>query len=449
MTKPLLTRKMMSRLLEMARNASSGTAGLFRVETPAEGIDPLQWLKAAELFPKTYWRNRENTLELAGMGVAWEASGHHITSFGDHLAHAASLLQRAPAGLRCFAAMRFDPHRQSAKAWEAYGSYRLWIPRFEVVQREGASTAAYNGWANTSRDSLAAEWRPYGEVENYQIESATSVLTQREDIPDREAWNVLVRDALSPVSQETIEKVVLARETRLSFARNVDPPALLSRLKEQHSDNFLFGFQLDRRQAFVGAPPERLYKRENRHVQSEAVAGTRPRGATSEEDDVNADALLASAKDRREHHFVEQNIEAALSTLCETYCADEHVSIMRLPHCQHLVRRYRGVLNAGHTDAELLLSLHPTPAVGGVPTASAMQFLRDHEPFDRGWYAGPVGWISAESAEFAVAIRSARIDGDGLSLYSGAGVVRESVPDLEWTELETKIGAFLDALSVR
>jgi menaquinone-specific isochorismate synthase len=95
------------------------------------------------------------------------------------------------------------------------------------------------------------------------------------------------------------------------------------------------------------------------------------------------------------------------------------------------------------TDAEVLLALHPTPAVGGYPRREALEEIRALEPFDRGWYAGPVGWIGAEGSEFAVGIRSGLVRGNSLALFSGAGIVAGSVPEDEWAEIEQKIGGFV------
>src|SRR5690606_13237925 len=100
-----------------------------------------------------------------------------------------------------------------------------------------------------------------------------------------------------------------------------------------------------------------------------------------------------------------------------------------------------------HMDADLLRGLHPTPAVGGVPRDRAMAFIASRENFDRGWYAGPVGWISSDAAEFAVAIRSGIVDGDTLALYSGAGIVEGSEPAAEWGEIEQKMSNFLGVLT--
>ena len=112
----------------------------------------------------------------------------------------------------------------------------------------------------------------------------------------------------------------------------------------------------------------------------------------------------------------------------------------------HLFSRVVGQLKDGVGDGQLIKRLHPTPAVGGYPTENALAEIERLEPFERGWYAGPVGWVSAEAAEFAVAIRSGMLERNSLSLYSGAGIVPGSTPQLEWEEIEHKIGDFLEII---
>jgi menaquinone-specific isochorismate synthase len=115
---------------------------------------------------------------------------------------------------------------------------------------------------------------------------------------------------------------------------------------------------------------------------------------------------------------------------------------MKLARGRHLRSKVRGTLEDGVTDAALLDAMHPTPAVGGHPRSEALEQIRTLEPFDRGWYAGPVGWIGQEASEFAVGIRSGLVRGRTLALFSGAGIVAGSVPEEEWAEIEQKIGDF-------
>jgi menaquinone-specific isochorismate synthase len=226
------------------------------------------------------------------------------------------------------------------------------------------------------------------------------------------------------------------------FDGDLDPTLLLESLKAATPGGFHFYAEPEDGAAFIGASPERLYRRDGRSVESEAVAGTRPRGVSSEDDDGLRDDLLHSAKDLSEHSYVRTGIQESLAPLCEELQMDQDISDMKLARGRHLRSNVRGTLREGVTDAGLLDALHPTPAVGGYPRGGAMEEIRALEPFDRGWYAGPVGWIGADASEFAVGIRSGLVRGRTLALFSGAGIVAGSVPDQEWAEIEQKIGDF-------
>ena len=181
-------------------------------------------------------------------------------------------------------------------------------------------------------------------------------------------------------------------------------------------------------------------------MQSEVVAGTRMRGADSIADEALAIELLTSDKDQREHDIVRKSIRQKLHKFVDHLDVDSQASILRLVNKQHLRSHVQGTLKAGVDDGMLLKCLHPTPAVGGYPTDNALPEIARIEPFNRGWYAAPVGWIGADSAQFAVGIRSGLVEGKELSLFSGAGIVRGSDPDAEWREVENKIQDFIGIL---
>jgi menaquinone-specific isochorismate synthase len=244
------------------------------------------------------------------------------------------------------------------------------------------------------------------------------------------------------------QKVVLARQTSFKSVGAIDPFLLLRRLRDINPEGFHFAIQPVHGTAFIGASPERLYRRTGDLIRSEAVAGTRRRGESMAEDRAMGDALLESEKDVREHRYVAENIREHFHRLAANFDMDPCLSLLKLSRLQHLYRGFRGRLAPGVTDAEIVRSLHPTPAVAGHPTRRAMEEIAALEPFDRGWYAGPVGWIGPGGAEFAVAIRSALVHQDRLILYAGAGIVEGSRPAAEWEELENKIAGFVRILGL-
>jgi menaquinone-specific isochorismate synthase len=222
----------------------------------------------------------------------------------------------------------------------------------------------------------------------------------------------------------------------------LDPVAVLSRLAGREARGFRFLVEAGEGHAFLGVTPERLVLRAGRMARSEAVAGTRPRGVDGVADRLLGESLLASSKDRREHELVVERVREALAACATSLRVDAEPRLLRLAYVQHLATRVQAELRAGVSDLELVRALHPTPAVAGAPVADAIEALRDLEPFDRGLYAGPVGVVSRDGAEIAVAIRSARIDGDELTAFAGAGIVEGSDPAEEWRETGHKLLAF-------
>jgi menaquinone-specific isochorismate synthase len=270
----------------------------------------------------------------------------------------------------------------------------------------------------------------------------------REQIPGKKTWERIIRQALKNIQSRKYEKIVLARETHLEFEQELNPFQIFVRLKTSNPDSIHFCIQPHNGTAFLGGTPELLYIRDANRIYSEAIAGTRRRGTDEMDDSIMETELLNSQKDRNEHWFVIQKIREILHGFCEKVENGADVSVLKLASVQHLLTHIHGILKAGVHDGEILLGLHPTPAVGGYPTEEALRDITDLEPFRRGWYAAPVGWIARDSAQFAVAIRSGLMHEKNLFLYSGAGIVTGSDPHLEWEEIDTKIANFLRALDI-
>lgn len=255
----------------------------------------------------------------------------------------------------------------------------------------------------------------------------------------------LVETALREISRGSFQKVVLARITQLQFSAPISPWPLLHKLLEATQETTIYGFQPSPHEAFIGATPENLYKRKGTTLLAESIAGTRKRGSSLQEDLLLERDLLASEKEQREFHFVKNFIEHQLSSVCQK-SGNESVKVIKTARVQHLYHQYNGQLFHPIDDRDLMKLLHPTPAVGGFSREEALTFLKTHEPFDRGWYAGPIGWMSQEEAHIAVAIRSAHVQGSTLTLHAGTGIVSGSDPRKEWDELEWKIAQMMDLL---
>ncbi len=250
-----------------------------------------------------------------------------------------------------------------------------------------------------------------------------------------ETWKGLVAQAVEHIRQGAFEKVVLARAVqgiREEGAFAIDET--LQRLRQSYPAAYIFAIQRGERY-FVGATPERLVFAQDGQIRTMALAGSAPRGATEEEDQQIGQMLLSSEKNQHEHAIVVGMVRDALADLCSSVQVSERAQLLKLSNIQHLQTPIVGELLPGQSILEALQYLHPTPAVGGFPREAALAEIRQNEQLDRGWYAGPIGWIDKTGhGEFAVALRSALIDGNVATLFAGCGIVADSQPASEYAE---------------
>src|SRR6266545_4341687 len=197
----------------------------------------------------------------------------------------------------------------------------------------------------------------------------------------------------------------------------------------------------------VGASPELLVSRRGRVAISRPMAGTVPRGATAAAEARGLARLTGSAKEAVEHRLVVDAVAEGLAKVADRVEV-AHPEVVRLPTVAHLATEVTADLTEPLPSALGLAGLlHPTPAVGGSPRDAAVAAIAALEPFDRGRYAGPVGWVDAAGdGEWAVALRCAALDGRRARLLAGAGIVPGSDPDAEWAETEHKLAAMLEVL---
>lgn len=254
-------------------------------------------------------------------------------------------------------------------------------------------------------------------------------------LPDYPTWKKNVETTLSLIRQKELQKVVLARACILELETAPDPFALTAALNAQGA--YLFCIQSET-ESFFGASPERLFSREKNRLFTEAVAGTRPRGKTAEEDASLKNELLSSAKDLSEISPVQLYIQNALSPLCLHPPLFTPLSIHQTPTVQHLYSRSSALLREPPSDEALISALHPTPALCGTPKQKAHSLISELEPFARGFYGGVIGWSTPDASEWIVGIRSCLLQGKRAILYSGTGIVEGSNPEKEWEELNEK-----------
>ena len=270
-------------------------------------------------------------------------------------------------------------------------------------------------------------------------------------------WKAVVAGAVDAIKRGELRKVVLARRVDITGNRPFVVSDVLARLQALYPSCMIFSVD-----GFLGASPELLIRRTGDLVESHPLAGTVARSGDTRSDEALIAGLMGSKKARHEHQVVVDELRAALAPVCTELVIPDHPSVMGLRNVSHLGTRISGRLGAGAGRAaegaasaagglpsalELVAMVHPTPAVGGNPTAAAIRYAADVEGFDRGRYAGPVGWMDSRGdGAFALGIRCAEVSGARARIYAGNGVVAGSDPDEELAETQLKLQALLAAL---
>ena len=427
---------------------------IIRLEVSIDhALEPLQWLSQQKSLFKTYWSDRHNRFTMAGIGAA-------DLVFSRNKVNSQFLFERLRKHLSCqysqvryYGGISFKQTKEINSPWQDFGSHLFLVPKFEIYRDESGTYFACNLLVNCNNNSNEQLQQTLKELAAIDFslspqKISTPLVSRRVNLPNKLEWYRNVKKGLTYLDRGNLEKIVLARKSEFTIVNYCQPEHLLSLIQKEQQCCFDFCFQPSKDKAFVGCTPERLYWRQSNQIQTEAIAGTRPRGNSFQEDEKLAQELLSSPKEIKEHKIVVESLQEALANLCNRIDIGNKPGLLRLNKLQHLQTNCSGILHPGIDDVEIINQLHPTPAVGGYPRQQALGLIAKLETFDRGWYASPVGWVGFDSAEFAVAIRSGLIHKNKLILFAGAGIVAGSQPETEWEELENKISNFLQIVDL-
>ncbi len=407
---------------------------------------------AAGPAPRVAWATPDG-FEAVGTGAAVQLTAAGEERFDRLRAGAAALFDGAdhdgpaPARPRAFGGVAFDADHEPGPPWEGFPAAAFVVPQLQVTRagdRTWLTVHRYVEESGTVPDLAAARER-LAELPTMQPAAQPPGVERTRRTPERADWIRGVKAATDRIRRGELRKVVLATALEAELSTELDVPGLLERFRRTYPDCYRFLVQPTDAAAFFGPPPERLVRLKGRSVATEALAGSVPRGDTPEEDAELADQLLDSGKIQHEQGLVVEAIRDQLSPLGECTVGDQRVR--RLATIQHLQTPITCDLAADRHVLDLVEALHPTPAVGGLPPDEALTTIRGTESFDRGWYAAPVGWFDARGdGEFAVAIRSAVGGGRRATVFAGNGIVADSDPAEEWTEIQPKYRPVLDEL---
>jgi isochorismate synthase len=453
-------------LIERARERASRLghpvlASLTAHLGPAPAFNPSGAIALPDAF---VWEQPQRGFALAAAGHAARLVASGDARFDDvraqltRLLDEAVTLQDSGAALRpaplAFAGFAFDPAHPDDVAWFGFPEAQAILPRL-LVARSGAHlffTANLMVDSETESHRALEDLRAGAErlLEPVSLPADDPASRLLDPGPDaRTDWDDSVRALTSRIAAGDAEKVVLARRVQVESDGAFDAAAVLRRLRQRYAECTVFAMRAGDA-CFLGATPETLVALRGYEVRADCLAGSAARGSTDAEDTAIGAALLADDKERREHAIVARSLREALSSLCHGIRAPEEPGLRRFANVQHLHTPIEATTDGKRHVLELVQRLHPSAATAGLPREASLGLVRDHEPFSRGWYAGPIGWIDAEGGgEFAVALRSALIRDDVASLYAGCGIVPGSDPAREWTESQLKLRTMLWALNAR
>ncbi len=441
------------------------TAGLAIRTESADAFDPIAVYAAAVEagLEAALWLRASEDLALVGIGRAWSCEPEGDERFAladdawrtiaDALGPDDPSLPRG-VGPVLLAGLGFTGRRPAPGGPPApFGAASLVLPEVIAARTGGAS------WTTTTTEDAAApgarrrterilararELAPApGGLVARPVAAPLSIAEER---PDRVLWDRTVGLFAGAVGRGRIDKVVLARRVVMASRADLDVENALRRLAASAPESTVFAFRRDGR-TFLGATPERLIRTDGRAYRTVAIAGSVGRGADAAEDAVLAQALLDSDKDREEHAVVVAALRERLGPISERFTIEAEPRVLTLRHVQHLITEIEGTVHEREGLLALAGRLHPTPAVGGEPRDVALALIDEHEGFDRGWYAGPIGWLGADGdGEFMVALRSGIVDRTRATLFAGCGIVADSDPEREWDESRMKLRAVASAL---
>ncbi|WP_424015166.1 isochorismate synthase [Halorubrum xinjiangense] len=414
--------------------------------------------------PRTTWSAPDDALVIGG-GAAATLTADGGDRFGAIRDAATELFESGDvhagteaARPRVFGGFAFHEGACDGDPWGPFPEARFVLPRVQLTIADNGAWLTVNA-VGADADVSAVEDRLAREVDRFagldrrdSVEAAGSRpprpgISESRRTTSREAWRESVGAAVDRIRDGDLRKVVLAQALEADLAADFPRAATLERLAEKYPDCHRYWFEpAPGESAFFGATPERLVSLRGRTVETDALAGTTGRGETPAEDEWLAQELLDDEKNVHEHELVAETVRDQLEPFAASVSAGER-RVRRLATVQHLHTPITAELDADRHVLDLVEALHPTPAVGGLPPDRALATIRETEPFDRGWYAAPVGWIDAAgNGAFAVAIRSAVASRRRATLFAGVGIVSDSDPDREWDEVQLKYRPILDEL---
>ncbi|THG31141.1 isochorismate synthase [Naasia lichenicola] len=311
----------------------------------------------------------------------------------------------------------------------------LLVPRTIVGHRDGVSWLTRIALRDELGSDPAETPTPHEDGPAYPLEFIRGTL-------DAAGYARAVRAAVGRIEAGDVGKVVLARDIFAPIPADADLRHPLRRLATSYPDTWTFALD-----GLIGSSPETLVRVDHKAVSARVLAGSTGRRTDAAADRRAAEELADSEKNQQEHGFAVRSILESLGRHTSALTVSDPFTL-RLPNIWHLASDLDGILADGSSSLDLLGALHPTAAVAGTPTPAALDLIDELEPFDRGVYAGPVGWVDARGdGEWAIALRCGVVADGRVTAYAGCGIVAGSEPQRELAETRLKFRPIVDAFA--
>lgn len=353
--------------------------------------------------------------------------------------------------------IKFEPGK-SSDLWNDFDDANWFIPEILFVKDGKSVSLCYNILINPEEKSSNIIKTFENKLDNLNkifssdsFENESSIKSIKgNEFSNKQAWMNTVEKAVNKIKEHKLSKVVLSRMITIDLSSKPSFDFLIRKLEDKFAECTTFLFKKNK-SVFFGATPERLAKFNNSEIEIDALAGSSSRGSDLEEDYYLENLILKNEKNLQEHKYVVDYIKKALETKSEKIYFTENPSVMKLRNIQHLWTKMTAKVKPETNLFSLIEKLHPTPAVCGLPKETSLSLINEFENYDRGMYAGSIGWFNASGyGEFIVSIRSSLLIENKLYAFAGCGIVEESDPESEYDETDLKfntiLSLFIDAI---
>ena len=391
--------------------------------TPSEA---LSYFDNEDVF---YFRNKEQSFEICAFGITKK----DLTK-----TQCTNLLKLDKESLYILGARGFYDYNASVQElnpeneWNDF-DYSFFIPSYIFLKERDVVSLLSISIKGQELKELGPQKESQKNTPNPLIETL--------ELTNKEQWKKQVIESKKEMAKREIQKIVLCRKIKHLYSRSIDHIKYFNNLRESFSTSYQIYYK-NKMHVFLSFTPETLYRIDSDKLEIDCIAGTIKKSEVESEARNSRELFKKDQKELEEHRIVCQSVEEILKghEIVPQYEFKER--ILSLKHVEHMHSKISTTLTR-NKEIDILEDLHPTPAVGGRPKSKALELIKEIEKNNRALYAAPIGFFNSKKSEFAVGIRSALINDNQMFLYGGCGIVKDSDPDKEWIETQTKMKNFL------